>query len=142
MEKKAIVGSDRRAIGDRIGTVDLRQRAVGIEAIECTRGPVASDGHRPGPYPAPRVRFRIVQPVAGVARIDRNDRLAHIGIEIDANDVAADPRHETTRLALYDPRGIMRLFETFDPPIRERHAVDPPAQYVDPEERVRSEEHT
>src|SRR3546814_16853212 len=56
----------------------------------------------------------------------------------DANDVAADPRHETTRLALYDPRGIMRLFETFDPPIRERHAVDPPAQYVDPEERVLS----
>src|SRR3546814_191353 len=55
-----------------------------------------------------------------------------------ANDVAADPRHETTRLALYDPRGIMRLFETFDPPIRERHAVDPPAQYVDPEERVLS----
>src|SRR3546814_11259553 len=112
MEKKAIVGSDRRAIGDRIGTVDLRQRAVGIEAIECTRGPVASDGHRPGPYPAPRVRFRIVQPVAGVARIDRNDRLAHIGIEIDANDVAADPRHETTRLALYAPRGIMRSYDS------------------------------
>src|SRR3546814_7006350 len=125
MEKKAIVGSDRRAIGDRIGTVDLRQRAVGIEAIECTRGPVASDGHRPGPYPAPRVRFRIVQPVAGVARIDRNDRLAHIGIEIDANDVAADPRHETTRLPLYDPRGIIRLFETFDPPLRsEEHTSE------------------
>src|SRR5690606_14546712 len=104
------------------------------EAIECPRRSIAGDGHRPGPDPPHRVRLRIVQPVAGVTRIDRNDRFALIGVQVDANDVAADPGHETARLALDDPGGIMGLVETVDLPAFQHHAVDSPAQYVDPEQ--------
>ena len=58
------------------------------------------------------------------------------GLKVDPDDIAADPRNEAARLALDDPGCVMRLVETVDAPVRQRHAVDPPAEDIDPEQRI------